>query len=90
MPLFQFFIPFIESKGYEVFIQKTPLSEDNNLYGSYILQITKTRISLKYLDRKDYILSWPLTQLRGFKSQPDQQQIILETGRFVVFCSIVL
>lgn len=76
---------FLENKGYEVQIQKTPLSEDNNLHGSYMLQICKSRIALRHMDRKDYVLSWPLTQLRGFKSQPDQQQIILETGRYVAF-----
>ena len=70
-----------DCKGYEVAIQKTPLSEANNLQGSFLLRITKLRIYLKQLDRKEDVLSWPLTQLRGFKSQPNQQQIILETGR---------
>jgi len=70
-----------DSKGYEVFIQKTPLSEDNDLYGNHVLQISKTRLSFKHMDKNEYILSWPFTQLRGFKSQSEQQLIILETGR---------
>ena len=79
-----------DSKGYEVFIQKTPLSEDNDLYGNHVLQISKTRLSFKHMDKNEYILSWPFTQLRGFKSQSEQQLIILETGRFVVFLIFII
>ena len=67
-----------------MFIQKTPLSEDNDLYGNHVLQISKTRLSFRHLDKNEYILSWPFTQLRGFKSQSEQQLIILETGRYVI------
>eukprot|EP00794_Sanderia_malayensis_P012634 gene12635-13932_t len=67
--------------GFEVAVLNTPLSVANNLQGKYLLQISKSRIFLKLPEKKEEVLSWPLTQLRGFKSQPDQQLIVLETGR---------
>ncbi|XP_065063852.1 uncharacterized protein LOC135690240 isoform X1 [Rhopilema esculentum] len=71
----------LENKGYQVVIQKTALAEDNNLHGGYLLRVSKTRIFLKQIDGKEYVLSWPLTHLRGFKSQPEHQIVVLETGR---------
>ena len=66
----------------------TPQSEKNHLRGDYILCITEGEVVVQSVDRSLTIVSWPVSHLRSFKSEPavsagvkDMQLLTLNAGR---------
>lgn len=66
---------------YEVKIIDTTLSKANNLSGEYLMTLSPTRILLTELEDYMEVLSWPLSHMSFYKSQPNQGKVLFAMGR---------